>query len=160
MKEIAVDVDGERIVSDLIGELENAWNAADGARFARPFTEDADFVNIRGDHFRTREVIANGHQAIFDTIYKGSVVRYRVSGVRTIASRVLLAHVKSTLKSAHGAHRRRTQLAFYGSAGTGPQRLAHRRVPQYVGQLVLARLRLRPASMCGAAPPPKKLLRR
>jgi uncharacterized protein (TIGR02246 family) len=94
--------DGERIVSDLVSELEDAWNAADGARFARPFAEDADFVNIRGEHLRTREVIAKGHQAIFNTIYKGSVVRYQVAGVRAIAPAVLLAHVKSTLKAPTG----------------------------------------------------------
>jgi len=94
--------DGERIVSDLVSELEEAWNAADGERFARPFAEDADFVNIRGEHLRTREVIAKGHQAIFNTIYKGSVVRYQVAGVRAIAPVVLLAHVKSTLKAPTG----------------------------------------------------------
>ena len=92
----------ERIVSDLVAELEKAWNAADGARFARPFAEDADFVNIRGELLRTREVIAKGHQTIFDTIYAGSVVRYQVAGVRTIAPAVLLGHVKATLKAPTG----------------------------------------------------------
>jgi uncharacterized protein (TIGR02246 family) len=94
--------DGGRIVSDLVGELEEAWNAADGAGFARPFAEDADFVNIRGEHLRTREVIAKGHQAIFNTIYAGSVIRYEVTGVRAIAPAVLLAHVKGTLKAPTG----------------------------------------------------------
>ena len=70
--------DDERIVSDLVGELEEAWNAADGAGFARPFAEDADFVNIRGEHLPTRAVIAKGHQAIFNTSYAGSVVRYQL----------------------------------------------------------------------------------
>ncbi len=95
-------VHGERIVADLVGELEKAWNAADGAGFGRPFAEDADFVNIRGEHFRTRETIAKGHQGIFDSIYKGSVVRYQVTGVRAIAPGVLLAHVKSALKAPTG----------------------------------------------------------
>ena len=94
--------ESERIVSDLVGELEEAWNAADGAGFARPFAEDADFVNIRGEHLRTREVIAKGHQAIFNTIYAGSVVRYQVTEVRSIAPAVLLAHVKATLKAPTG----------------------------------------------------------
>ena len=66
------------------------------------FAEDADFVNIRGEHFRTREVIAQGHQAIFNTIYKDSVVRYDVIGARAIAPAVLLAHVKATLKAPMG----------------------------------------------------------
>ena len=84
-------------VSAIVKELEAAWNAADGARFAVPFTEDADFVNIRGEHFRTREVIARGHQAIFDTLYKGSTVRNELAALRPIAPGVLLAHVKAVL---------------------------------------------------------------
>ena len=95
-------VPDDRIVSDIVGELEKAWNAADGAGFARPFADDADFVNIRGDHFRTREVIAKGHQVIFDTMYKGSVVRYQVTDVRAIAPGVLVAHAKATLTAPTG----------------------------------------------------------
>ena len=87
----------ERIVSDLLADLEKAWNAGDGVRFAQPFAEDADFVNIRGEHFRTREAIARGHQAIYDTIYKGSVVRYQLVKVRPIVAGVLMAHVRGAL---------------------------------------------------------------
>ncbi len=94
--------DRERIVSDMVGELEKAWNAADGPGFARAFAEDADFVNIRGEHFRTREAIAKGHHAIFNTIYAGSVVRYQVSSVRAIAPAVLVAHARATLNAPIG----------------------------------------------------------
>ena len=93
-----MDSNDERMVSEIVSKLEKAWNAADGAGFAQPFAEDADFVNIRADHFHTRAVIAQGHQGIFDTIYKGSVVRYRLVSVREISPKVLLAHVKATLK--------------------------------------------------------------
>ena len=89
-------VDREAI-SNIVKELEAAWNAADGARFAVPFIEDADFVNIRGEHFRTREVIARGHQAIFETLYKGSTVRNELAAATPIAPGVLLAHVKAQL---------------------------------------------------------------
>jgi uncharacterized protein (TIGR02246 family) len=97
-----MSVEGEKIVSEVVSGLEQAWNAADGAAFARRFAEDADFVNIRGEHLRTREVIAKGHQGIFETIYKGSVVDYKVSAVRTIASGVMVAHVKARLKAPTG----------------------------------------------------------
>ena len=70
--------------------------------FARPFAEDADFVNIRGEHLRTREIIGRGHQGIFNTIYKGSVVSLKVEAVREIAPSALVAHVKSTLKAPTG----------------------------------------------------------
>ena len=89
-------------VAAIVKELENAWNAADGARFGKPFTEDADFVTIRAEHMRTRELIAKGHQGIFDTIYKGSRVSYEVSSVRSIAPGVMLAHVKTQLQAPIG----------------------------------------------------------
>ena len=92
----------KQIVSEIVYELEKGWNAADGAGFARPFAEDADFVNIRGEHFRTREAISKGHQTIFDTIYKGSSVHFEVSSVRALDSGILLAHVKSTLRAPSG----------------------------------------------------------
>lgn len=94
--------DDRQIVADVVRELEKAWNAADGEGFGRPFAGDADFVNIRGDHFRTREAIAKGHQGIFNSIYKGSTVRFEVVSVRGIAPTVLLAHVKSALKAPTG----------------------------------------------------------
>jgi hypothetical protein len=34
------------------------------------FTDDADFIDIRGSHHHGRTEIGKGHQAIFDTIYK------------------------------------------------------------------------------------------
>ena len=95
-------IDGERMARDIVGELEKAWNAADGEGFGRPFAEDADFVNIRGEHFRTRDAIAKGHQGIFNTIYKGSSVQLQMTGVRVIAPGVLLVHVKSTLRAPTG----------------------------------------------------------
>src|SRR3954471_419763 len=66
----------------IIGRLEAAWNAMDGSAFAAPFAEDADFVNIRGEHFRGRPAIAAGHAVIFRTIYVGSTVHFtlRLSG--------------------------------------------------------------------------------
>lgn len=97
-----MSIDGNRIVSDLVDELEKAWNTGDGASFGQPFAEDADFVNVRGQHLRTRDVISRGHQEIFNTIYKGSAVRYQVSAVRALSPDVLVAHVKSTLNAPTG----------------------------------------------------------
>jgi len=91
-----------QIIAEIVNKLETSWNAADGAGFAQPFSEDADFVNIRGEHFRTRVAIAKGHQVIFDTIYRGSSVQFEVESVRSLDSGVLLAHLKSTLRAPSG----------------------------------------------------------
>ena len=86
----------------VFGRLEQAWNQADGEAFGRPFTADADFVDIRGDHHRGRPAIAAGHQAIFDTVYAGSSVRFDVEGARTVAPGVVVAVIGSTMTAPTG----------------------------------------------------------
>jgi uncharacterized protein (TIGR02246 family) len=97
-----MQVDQQQTLARIAADLEQAWNAADGEAFARRFTEDADFVNIRGEHFRTRPVIAAGHQAIFDSIYRGSVVRYEPAGVRLLSSSVLVGQIRGKLRAPSG----------------------------------------------------------
>ena len=57
---------------------------------------------IRGDHHRTREAIAHGHRAIFDTIYRGSKVRYELAQARRLTDDVILAHNAATLDAPSG----------------------------------------------------------
>jgi uncharacterized protein (TIGR02246 family) len=42
----------------LAARLQDAWNTGDGAGFAAPFSDDADFVNVYGMHARGRAAIA------------------------------------------------------------------------------------------------------
>ncbi|HEX6216245.1 MAG TPA: SgcJ/EcaC family oxidoreductase [Vicinamibacterales bacterium] len=94
-------VDREAVAA-IVHELEASWNAADGARFGVPFTDDADFVTIRAEHLRGREAIAKGHQGIFNSIYKGSTVSYELVNVRPIAPGVQVAHVRTELNAPSG----------------------------------------------------------
>ena len=125
----------QQIVAEIVSELENAWNAADGDAFARPFAEDADFVNIRGEHHRTRGAIAKGHHAILSTIYKGSVVRFQVAAVRAIAPGVILDAREERPQRAHRAARRRTPRALLDGHRAERRRLVNRVVPQHAGEL-------------------------
>ena len=95
-------MDPKTIAETVIKRLEDAWNAADGAGFSAPFAPDADFVDIRGDLHSGREEIAAGHQQIFNSIYAGSTVRYRVVQARELDNRVVLAHVGGTLNAPTG----------------------------------------------------------
>ena len=97
-----MNLDGNKILSEIIGKLEQAWNGGNGERFGEPFTEDADFVTIRGEHYRTRAVIARGHQAIFDSVFKGSVIRFEVESTRVVTPTVLLGHVKGKVEVPSG----------------------------------------------------------
>ena len=90
--------DPAAIAAPIFQQLEDAWNAADGAAFGAYFTEDADFVNVRGEHHRGAVAIGHGHQAIFDSIYKGSTVEYRPEAARTVAPGVVVALAGATLE--------------------------------------------------------------
>lgn len=86
----------------IVRQLEAAWNALDGAAFAAPFAEDADFVNVRGEHLRGRPAIAAGHAGIFRTIYAGSSNRYSVEQVRLLRPELALVHVHALLDVPQG----------------------------------------------------------
>lgn len=89
-------------LESIVARLEAAWNAMDGLAFAAPFAEDADFVNIRAEHHRGRTAIANGHTAIFETIYAGSTVRCTMESARLLLPDIALVHVRSRLTAPRG----------------------------------------------------------
>jgi uncharacterized protein (TIGR02246 family) len=91
------DADPRAIAARFLSELERAWNAADGGAFAAPFLETADFVDIRGQLHHGRAAIAEGHDVIFNTIYKGSKVRLEVIDARWLAPSCILFHGKGAL---------------------------------------------------------------
>ena len=90
--------DAAAVAAPIFQQLEDAWNAADGAAFGAAFTEDSDFVTIRGEHHRGAVAIGHGHQAIFDSIYKGSKVEFRPEAARTVAPGVIVAVAGATLE--------------------------------------------------------------
>ena len=89
-------------LEDIVHRLESAWNAMDGSAFAAPFATEADFVNIRGEHFRGRPAIAAGHAALFQGIYAGSTNHYTVEAARLLRPDVALVRVHSTLDTPRG----------------------------------------------------------
>ncbi|MEO8139811.1 MAG: SgcJ/EcaC family oxidoreductase [Gemmatimonadota bacterium] len=94
--------DDRDALEKIVGQLEAAWKAMDGSAFAAPFAADADFVNIRGEHFRGRGAIAAGHTAIFRSIYAGSTTRMTVEGARLLRAEVALVRVHSLLDAPTG----------------------------------------------------------
>ena len=93
--------DPTTIATTILQQLERAWNDADGAAFGAPFADESDFVDIRGGHHRGKAEIAHGHQAIFDSIYAGSTVRFRLDVARPVAGGIL-AVATSTLDAPSG----------------------------------------------------------
>src|SRR5687767_6285242 len=100
------DTPADAVVRDLaaswFSQLEQAWNRADGDAFGKLFADDADFVDIRGDHHQGSVAIGRGHQAIFDTIYAGSTVGYQVESVRPVAEGTVVVVATATLDAPSG----------------------------------------------------------
>jgi uncharacterized protein (TIGR02246 family) len=105
----------------IVHQLEAAWNAMDGSAFAAPFAAEADFINVRGEHFRGQAAIAAGHAALFQTIYAGSTNRCTVEGARLLRPEVALVRVQSVLDAPHGPlpgrHRARFSLVLTKEGG-------------------------------------------
>jgi uncharacterized protein (TIGR02246 family) len=92
----------ETAIRAQVEQMSKGWNAKNGAEFAKPFAEDADYVVINGMQIKGRTAIAKGHQGIFDTIYKNSTISYAVDSIRFLRSDVAVVHVGGTLKVTEG----------------------------------------------------------
>jgi uncharacterized protein (TIGR02246 family) len=95
-------MDARQVAAEVLGRLEQAWNAADGDAFGAVYTDDATFVTIRGDWATGRTAIAAGHAEIFRTIYAGSTNRMQLVAVRELGDGAIVASSTSTLTSPTG----------------------------------------------------------
>jgi uncharacterized protein (TIGR02246 family) len=84
----------ELAIREVIAAVESGWNAGDGDGFAASFAEDADYVIVDGRYIKGRQVIAQGHQGLFDSIYRDSHNVATVRGIRFISDDVAVAHVE------------------------------------------------------------------
>ena len=91
------------IAATMFELMKQAWNRADGAAFGDLFDDETDFVNIHGAHLRGNAAfIARGHQVLFDGIYAGSKVRYRLDVAREVSPGCIVAVVAATLDAPSG----------------------------------------------------------
>jgi uncharacterized protein (TIGR02246 family) len=84
-------------VEQLVSQLQDAWNTADGEAFAAPFAEQALFVTVQGIRITGRAAIAAGHQGIFSTIYAGSTNTMEVLHTEAVVDGVRIVQTRNTL---------------------------------------------------------------
>jgi uncharacterized protein (TIGR02246 family) len=81
----------EDAVRDVLVYLREAWERGDGEAYASLFSEDAQYVTAPGERLHGRKSIADSHQEIFDTFFKGTKLgRSYASSFRRITSDVVL----------------------------------------------------------------------
>lgn len=91
-----------QVLAGTLETMQAAWNRGDAVAFGALFTDDAEFVDIRGGYHRGRVAIEQGHAGIFATIYKGSRLTCRPLDARAIASDVIIAHGCTELVTTSG----------------------------------------------------------
>lgn len=74
----------------ILQQQEAAWNRGDGSAWASAFSDDADFINIRGAVFHGRTLIAQRHAQIFSGPYQGSHSKITIRQLTEIAPGVAL----------------------------------------------------------------------
>jgi uncharacterized protein (TIGR02246 family) len=88
----------EAALRQLVQQVQDGWNTHDGKAFAAPFAADADYVVVNGMHIKGRAAIAQGHTAIFTTIYKESRNVATIKSVRFLRPDVAVIHVEWNLE--------------------------------------------------------------
>lgn len=71
----AATPDPQTVITDMLATEQTAWNANDNVTYASVYTDDADFINIRGQVFTGRAAVAQLHGMIFAGPFKGSTIK-------------------------------------------------------------------------------------
>jgi uncharacterized protein (TIGR02246 family) len=87
-------------VKAVISTLAESWNRHDMAAFAAAFSENADFVNVIGMHWRGRQEIEAKHATAHRTIFRNSSLQILESSVRLLSPDIALAHVWTQVSGA------------------------------------------------------------
>ena len=88
----------ETAIKNLVQQVQDGWNAHDGAAFAAAFAADADYVVINGMKIKGRDEIEKGHTQIFTTMYKDSRNNATVKGIRFLRPDVAVVHIEWNLE--------------------------------------------------------------
>lgn len=79
-------------VQALLDEYAAAWAAADAERLMRLFTDDAEWVNVVGMHWRGKAENQLGHHVFLTTIFRGRpLTLLGVDSVRPVGDEVVVA---------------------------------------------------------------------
>jgi uncharacterized protein (TIGR02246 family) len=80
----------------------DAWNRHDMRAYAACFTQDADFVNVVGMHWRGRPEIEACHIRLHETVFRDTSLRTLEWTVRFLGPEVGLVHISWEMTGAVG----------------------------------------------------------
>jgi uncharacterized protein (TIGR02246 family) len=87
----AFTADDESAVRALVSEFANTWNRHDMKAMHELDTEDVEWVNVVGNHWRGKAAVYKGHDTIHRTIFANTSMSVEQTAIRSIARDVAMA---------------------------------------------------------------------
>ncbi|MEZ2350377.1 SgcJ/EcaC family oxidoreductase [Caballeronia sp. RCC_10] len=88
----------ESAINSVVSEMTRGFNSHDAEAATRMYTDDADFVSVRGDVAKGREAIKKELAAILSTRARNASLDTRAVAIRFIRPDVALVHVTNELR--------------------------------------------------------------
>ena len=88
---LALDTDDEAAVRAIVSEFANTWNRHDMQAMHELNTEDVEWINVSGHHWRGNAAVSTGHDAIHRTIFAKTDMSIQDTAIRAIAPGVAIA---------------------------------------------------------------------
>ena len=98
----ATEVDPETAIRTMLQAEQDAWNKNDAVAYAAAFTDDVDFINIRGQIFSGRPAVAQVHTMIFGGPFKGRNIVIALRSFKLLAPGVALVDTDQTVTNYGG----------------------------------------------------------
>jgi uncharacterized protein (TIGR02246 family) len=86
----------DQAIHKTIASIEETWNAHDMEAMGRLFTEDAEFINVVGMHWRGRDEIMAAHAAFHKTSFKNHRLKTDSIETRSLGGGHAIAVVTTT----------------------------------------------------------------
>jgi len=83
----------DQLIREVVWRWDAAWNSHDMKAMATLLTEDADFINVAGLHWKGRSQIESEHAERHRTNLKESISATRHIGVQILAPTIALVHI-------------------------------------------------------------------
>jgi uncharacterized protein (TIGR02246 family) len=87
-------------IYELWRRMEKGWALGDGEAFAAVFTDDVDFVTVRGEELFGRRAVAQGHAQLFLGPYRDTRLTAEISLIRPLSDGIAVVHVTSSIAPA------------------------------------------------------------
>jgi uncharacterized protein (TIGR02246 family) len=92
------DAAGEASIRKIVAEQVDAWNAGDGAAYARHLAPDAAFTNLFGMVMYGAPAFAQRHTEILSSFYKGTTKHHVIRRIRFVTPEVAIVDIDNEVR--------------------------------------------------------------